>query len=224
LAAIREAEEDVSKLRLATKSLAAFYGEDGAPTVRAKEDLAKLEEQLATLRTQRRESLPPETRRHRLGQARKEASRKLANTRAQLEEVAAEAQRLEDRRQELLEREAAQERKLGKLEDELQTLEPDTEMEENGPTGGDEEVSFSTVTQLRAELVAKDEELEALKAQLASKGSPPPGEVVPPGGAPGAASSEKDAAAGRVASVVADLQGKRPSAAAGTEEPPPKKK
>jgi hypothetical protein len=75
VAAIRDAEEDATKLRAAIKSLVAFYGEGAAPVERAQADLRALEEQLVTLRLQRRESLPADVRRHRLGQAVKDAGK-----------------------------------------------------------------------------------------------------------------------------------------------------
>jgi chromosome segregation ATPase len=145
---------------------------------RAQADLRALEEQLSTLRLQKRESLPTDVRRRRLGQAVKDARRKLANTKSQLEELFVEAQRLEERRTALLEREALQATKLAKLEEDLQALEPDAPMEEQAGDHGDTDV-FAAVTTLRAELAAKDQELEKLRAALAAQAASVPGAKVP---------------------------------------------
>jgi DNA repair exonuclease SbcCD ATPase subunit len=198
VASIRDAEDDATKLRAAIKCLVACYGEGAAQVERAQADLRSLEDQLATLRLQRRESLPAEVRRHRLGQAVKDAGRKLANTRSQLAELAVEAQRLEEKRTELLE--------------DLRALAPDDPMEA-GDQDADAPESFEAVTNLRAELAAKDQELAELRAALAAAAKPahPVVDAGSPAAASGTPGTQGTTAQGRVATAVAELQQKRPS-------------
>jgi peptidoglycan hydrolase CwlO-like protein len=229
LASIKEAEGQVGKLRTIVRHCTEYYGEHAVATSRAQGDLHELMRQLDTLRQQRREALPAATRRTRVGQAMREATKKLGTTRAQLEDLANEATKLETRRQELLLREEQQEAKLAKLEAELAGLEPDEDMAEGEDAAAE---AFEAVTQLKAERAAKDFELESMRTQLAAaqKEGASAGETVPAGGdgagagSPGAGATSSH---GREASAVADLQSKRrPDAkgGAGDEEPPPPKK